>query len=193
LKVTCPLPLPEPPSVTVIHEAFDAAAHVHPAGALTPTRCDPPSAATDWLVESSAYVHGVTGVGGEGGVGGGVGGGAGAAAAAACVTLSVWPATVTVPVRASPAFCRTVKPALPLPVAEADVVSIQATLLAAVHAQAAELAVTATVSGPPAAAIVAGADPTVNRHTAASCATATCASLTPTVPLRGVGSALVAT
>ncbi len=55
------------------------------------------------------------------------------------------------------------------------------------------LAVTVTVSGPPAAETVASGDATVNRQTPASCATATWASLTLTIARRGVGSAFAAT
>jgi len=53
LYVTCPVPLPEPLLVTVIHDAFDTAAQVHPDAALTPTCSVPPSAATDCDVASS--------------------------------------------------------------------------------------------------------------------------------------------
>jgi hypothetical protein len=86
-----------------------------------------------------------------------------------------------------------VNAALPLPVPDAVVVSIHETLLAAVHAHAAALAVTASDSVPPAADIGPFADAIVNLHTPASCETTTCASLTPTIALRGVGSTLAAT
>ena len=131
---------------------------------------------------------------GADGVGVGVGGvGVGAVPVAACVTVTVCPATVTLPLRASPVFARTVKAALPLPVPDAVVVSIQGTPLVAVHPHPAALALTAIDSVPPVADIEALAEAIVNLHTAASCDTTTCASLTPTIALRGVGSALAAT
>jgi hypothetical protein len=138
-----------------------------------------------WLAELSAYAQGVDGFGGT--TGGGV------EAAAACVTVIVWPATVMAPIRASPAFCPTVKVAVPLPaVADCFVIPIQATLLAAVHVHAAALAVTVTVSGPPAAETVGSGEATVNRQTPGSCATTTCASLTSTIARRADGSAFAA-
>ena len=54
---------------------------------------------------------------------------------AACVTVTVWPATVTVPVREAPLLSATLNPAVPLPVTLLpDVSVIQLALLAAVHA-----------------------------------------------------------
>jgi hypothetical protein len=55
---------------------------------------------------------------------------------AACVTVTVWPATVTVPVReAPPLLSATLNPAVPLPVTLLpDVSVIQLALLVAVHA-----------------------------------------------------------
>jgi hypothetical protein len=83
--------------------------------------------------------------------------------------------------------------ALPLPAVADCAAVIQATPLAALHPHADALAATVTVSVPPAAETAALGNATVKRHGAASCATATCASLTPTIALRGAGSAFAAT
>jgi len=66
-----------------------------------------------------------------------------------CVTVTVWPATVTVPVReAPPLLSATLKPAVPLPVTGIpDASVIQPTLLAAVHAHVLPV-VTVTASAP---------------------------------------------
>jgi hypothetical protein len=64
VKPTAPLPLPAPPDVTVIHEAFDCALQAHPAGATTPVLVDPPAAGNDVLELESAYVHAGGGGGG---------------------------------------------------------------------------------------------------------------------------------
>jgi len=66
-----------------------------------------------------------------------------------CVTVTVWPATVTVPVReAPPLLSATLKPAVPLPVTLLpDVSVIQPALLAVVHAHVL-LVVALTVSVP---------------------------------------------
>ena len=58
------------------------------------------------------------------------------APAAACVTVSVWPAIVTVPVRALPVFADALIVTVPLPVPPlAPLNVIQLALLVEVHAQ----------------------------------------------------------
>jgi hypothetical protein len=80
------LPVPLAPDVTVIHVALLAAVQLHvPADAATPTLALPAAALGDAPVGDSVNEHG----------------------AAACVTVNVWPAIVTVPVRAAPAFAAT--------------------------------------------------------------------------------------
>jgi hypothetical protein len=65
--------------------------------------------------------------------------------------VNVWPAIVSVPLRAAPPFDATLNVTDPLPLPEAPFVNvIQASLAVAVHAQVAP-AVTATVPLPPAA------------------------------------------
>ncbi len=49
-KLTVPFPVPEPPLVTVIQSAFDAAVHVQLAPVVTLTEPLPPLFDTDWLV-----------------------------------------------------------------------------------------------------------------------------------------------
>jgi hypothetical protein len=82
VNATVPLPLPDAPLVIEIHEAFDAAVHAQPLPAVTATEPLPPLASTDWLLGAIAKLHG-----------GGT---------AACVTVSVSPAIVSVPLRAAP-------------------------------------------------------------------------------------------
>jgi len=58
------------------------------------------------------------------------------AATAACVTVNVWPATVSVPARCAPLFAAMLYPTTPFPLPVApDVTEIHGALLAAVHAQ----------------------------------------------------------
>ena len=65
--------------------------------------------------------------------------------------MNVWPATVSVPLRAAPLFAAAVNATVPLPLPEAPFVSmIQASFAVAVHAQPAP-AVTPTLPLPPAA------------------------------------------
>ena len=72
---------------------------------------------------------------------------------AACVTVNVWPATVTVPTRcARVVFAAAVNDAGPLPVPEAVPTVNQLALLTAVHAHALFDAVTVVDAAPPAAA-----------------------------------------
>jgi hypothetical protein len=73
----------------VIHAALLAAVHAHVAPAVTVTEPVPPAAAGEALVGAITYVQ--VGTGG----------------AAACVTVKVWPAIVTIPVRAAPVLAAT--------------------------------------------------------------------------------------
>jgi len=72
---------------------------------------------------------------------------------AACVTVNVWPATVTVPLRwLSVGFAAAVNEAGPLPVPDAVSTVSQLALLTAVQAHVASDAVTVVDAVPPAAA-----------------------------------------
>jgi hypothetical protein len=81
LSATLPSPDPLAPAVTVIQAALLTAVQVQPVGAVTETLLVPPAAVLDALVADSANVH-VTPL---------------------CVTVTVCPATVIVPVRDVPA------------------------------------------------------------------------------------------
>jgi hypothetical protein len=107
------LPLPLWPSVIVMKPAFDVAVQAHALGAVTLTECVPPSSSKLREDGSIAKVH-----------------------SPAWFTVSVWPPTDKVPVRAGPVFAATVKATepLPLPVAPAVIVS-HGSLLDAVHEQ----------------------------------------------------------
>jgi hypothetical protein len=69
------------------------------------------------------------------------------------LTVNVWPAIVSVPLRAAPLLADTVYGNDPLPVCDAPLspVTIHAAPLVADHAQSLALAVTVTDPGPPAA------------------------------------------
>jgi hypothetical protein len=129
VMLTVPLPVPEPPDVTVIQLTFGTAVHEQPALVVTALEPDQPLAGTVWLAGAIAKLHDV-----------------------ACVTVNVWPAIVNVPVRKTPGFTATVKLTVPLPVPEApDVTVIQLTLATAVHEHPVP-AVTALEPVPPPAA-----------------------------------------
>jgi len=70
------LPVPLPPELIVIHVALLAAVHPQPVPAVTPTLAAPPAAVALGFVGDTPKAH-----------------------AAACVTVTVCPATVIVPVR----------------------------------------------------------------------------------------------
>jgi hypothetical protein len=110
-----PLPSPLLPEVMVIQPALLTAVQSQPAPAVTVALPLPALAVTLWDVGFTAYVHGMP----------------------SCVTVSVLPAIVRVPVRgdvdALAAIAYVVVP-LPVPLAPAVIVSHPA-LLTAVHAQ----------------------------------------------------------
>lgn len=119
-------PEPEPPSVIVIHGTPLTAAHVHPADVPTETAPTPPSAGIVCEVGLSVNVQPLS-----------------------CVTVTVRPATVTIPVRAGPVLAAKVRSTAPLPDPPAlPAIAIHATVLAAVHAHDAA-AVTSTRAPPP--------------------------------------------
>jgi hypothetical protein len=115
VNATVPLPVPELPLLTVIHAALLAAVHVQPVPAVTPTDPLPPADVSDAEVVESVKVQG----------------------APACVTVTVFPAIVSVPEReVADVFAATVNATVPLPVPELPPLTvIQAVLLAAVHVQ----------------------------------------------------------
>ena len=101
LNATVPGPLPLAPLVTVIQLALDVADQLQLAPALTPTLLATPAAATAKLFDAIAYVHG-----------------------AAWVTVNVWPAMVSVPVRAAPVLAATLNATVPGPLPLAPLVTV---------------------------------------------------------------------
>lgn len=78
LYVTLPVPLPEAPDVTTIHEALLTAVHAQPAAFdVTVTVADPPAAVGELAVGEIDVLQTIP----------------------ACVTVNVWPPTVIVAVR----------------------------------------------------------------------------------------------
>jgi hypothetical protein len=108
--LTLPLPVPEAPPDTLSQLALGVAVHAQPLALVTPKDVVPASAPTDTVGGEIVYVQ----------AGDGEGDGAGAAA---CVTVTVWPAIVSVPVRALPEFSAALKliDALPRPL-DAEVI-----------------------------------------------------------------------
>jgi hypothetical protein len=94
VNVTEPPPVPVLPDVIVTHDTGLAAVQLQPPGVVTVTVPEPPDAATDTLVGVMANEQPGCGGGGSGG----------GNAAAAWLIVTVWPATVALPDRASPVF-----------------------------------------------------------------------------------------
>src|SRR5439155_7422077 len=135
--LTVPFPVPLAPAVIVIHAALLAAVHVQVVpDAVMLTLPVAPSAGTAALVAESVYVH---------------------APAPACVTVTVCPAIVSVPVRdAEPVFAAIELLTVPFPVPLAPaVIVIHAALLVAVHVQLVPDAVMLTLPVAPSAATAA--------------------------------------
>jgi hypothetical protein len=130
LKLVVPSPDPLAPDVMVSHPALLVAVQVQPVGMSTDVDPVPPVAETFWLVGVRVAEQ----------------------AAAACVTVNVFPAIVSVPVRCVPfGFALALKLVVPLPDPLApDVMVSQAALLVAVHPHPAP-AETATLPVPPVA------------------------------------------
>jgi len=121
--VTAPVPLPVLPFVTVSQLALLPAVHVQPLPAVTPIDPTLAVAASVSVVLDNAKLHDVP----------------------ACVTVAIWPPTVTVAVRElAPVFTVVEKETVPLPEPELPLVIVsQLAVLAAFQAQV-EPVVTAT-------------------------------------------------
>jgi len=115
---TVPLPVPLAPAVIDSHDALLVAVQVHPAAAVIVTGpVAPPPATTDRVVGFTEYEQ----------------------LFAPCVIVTVWPAIVSVPVRAGPLLAATAIVMLPFPVPLApEAIEIHETLLCAVHAHPAD-------------------------------------------------------
>src|SRR5256885_11865299 len=111
-----------------------------------------------------------------------------------CVTVTVCPATVSVPVRAAvPVFAATVYSTVPLAVRLAPPVTvIQLALLVALHAHPL-VVVTIVLPGPPAAPRLCAVDDNVKLHGTPLCVTVTVCPATVSVPVRAAVPAFAAT
>jgi hypothetical protein len=135
LNPTDPFPLPLAPEVTLIHDALLAAVHPHPLLVDTLTGLPAPAgASSDWLVGLIEYTHE-------------------AAGGAAWLTVKVWPATVSVPLRAAPVFAATLNSTEPGPLPLVpDVMLSHDALLLAVQLQPLVVEIVTGLPGPAAAA-----------------------------------------
>ena len=108
------MPVPLAPEVIVSHAALLVAVQSQPVEAVTESVFVPPPAGADWTSGMTLNEQDPAG----------------------CVTVNVWPATVRVPVRATPVvFAAAEKLTRPFPVPDAPVVIVsQLALLVAVHA-----------------------------------------------------------
>jgi hypothetical protein len=159
-RFTVPLPEPLAPDETVIHETLLFAVHAQPPPAVTVTAVFPPDAGSDRVSGAMANEQPLP-----------------------CVSVTLWPATVTEPDRPGP-----VSPAIesvtvpePLPLAP-DVIVIHGCALDAVHAQP-EAAVTFTVRVPPAGSMVCVKGATSNEQPG-DCVTVTNVPAMVSVPVR---------
>ena len=126
--VTLTLPLPVLPDPTVNHAALLVVLHAHVLPVVTATATLSPPAGDVRLVGAIVNVHGVP----------------------ACVTLNVWPAIVTDPVRcAVPVFAATVTLTVPLPVLPDPTVN-HAALLVVLHAHVLTVVTATATLSPPA-------------------------------------------
>jgi hypothetical protein len=136
LKLTLPSPDPGEPPVTAIHGALLTAVHGHAPGADTETAPGPPPAGTVADAAPSVIVQ-----------------------PESWLTVTVRPATSSVPLRAGPELAEVVTsmPPLPLPAAGADTIVIHPAADAAFHAHDGAPR-TSMWAGPPAAgaAIISG-------------------------------------
>jgi hypothetical protein len=129
VKLTVPPPLPLAGLTLVIQVALLAAVHMQPAAPLTVVEPDPPVPPKFALAGAIDVMH-----------------------PPSCVTVSVWPAIVKVPVRCGPVLACTVNVTGPAPVPLAGLtLVIHDVPLAAVHEQP-EAALTVVDPDPPALA-----------------------------------------
>ena len=128
VKPTLPSPVPLAPLAIEIHDAPLLAVQLQPVPAATDAVDESPVAGDVRLVGVTEYEH----------------------AAAVCVTVKLWPAIVSVPVRCDPAvFCATLYPTVPLPDPLAPpVMVIHDAPLVAVHAHPATVLTLAVADSP---------------------------------------------
>jgi hypothetical protein len=128
--LTVPLPVPLPPEPTLNHAALLVVLQAQVLPAVTATATDSPAAGDVRVVGEMPNVQGRP----------------------SCVTVKVWPAMVTVPVRCAVlVFAATITPTVPLPVPVApEPIVNQAALLVVLQAQVLPV-VTPIATGSPAA------------------------------------------
>jgi hypothetical protein len=170
-SVTVPEPVPEPPPVTVIHPALLVEVHEQPAAAVTATDAVPALSESRSALVESVYPHD----------------------APAWVTVTTWPATVSVPVRGLvDGLAVTEKPTAPEPLVVLPLVTvIHAVLLAAVHVHPDE-AVTATDPPPAVDATAIAPVASVKVQDVPACVTLTVCPAIEIASVRGLVSVLAA-
>jgi hypothetical protein len=170
--VTVPLPVSEPPLATVTQLTLLFAVHEHTDDVVTLIAVPlPPAAPTDTVVGETANAH----------------------AAAACVTVTVRPATASVPVRSGPVLLEALKETDPSPEPFApDVTVSHDELLVAVHVHPVS-AVTVILPFPPEVWKFCSVGATSKRHAAASCRICARTPLTRTSPCLATAAGLAAT
>ena len=163
LNVTVALPEPEAPPVTLSHAALLAAVHEHPAAVVTAVVEAPPAEVSVREVGETPKVQLIP----------------------FCVTVTVCPATVSVPVRwAVDVFAVALKVTVPLPLPLAPPLMVsQAALLVAAHVQPLA-AVTAVVDEPAAEVNVDEVGDTPKVQLIPLCVTVTAWPATVSVPSR---------
>jgi hypothetical protein len=108
---TDPLPVPDEGGAIASQSALATALHAHPAAVITFTFSKLPLASTVRLVGAIPYAHVIVG-------------------GAACDTVNVWPAIVSVPVRAAlVVFAAALKPTVPLPVPDVGAITVSQSAL----------------------------------------------------------------
>jgi hypothetical protein len=168
-----PLPVPLAPEVTVIHDALLVADREQPRVPVTDTLTLPPPAGTLVPVGDRLKLQGT----------------------AFCVTVKVWPAMITVPVREVPAvLAATLRPTVPLPVPLApEVTVIHDALLVADRAQPVVPLTETLTPPPPAATVVLVGDSPNAPQAAAAWMTVKVLPAMVSVPVRDVPAVLAAT
>ena len=167
---TVPFPVPLPPLVTVIQDALLAPVQAQPVVVVTAVVNDPPAAAAVCAFGEIVKLQ-----------------------IPLCVTVSVCPAIVSVPVRGLVAvFAPTEYATVPFPVPLSPLVTvIQDALLTPVHAQPV-VVVTAVVNDPPPAAAGCAVDERVKLHVPLCVTVSVCPAIV-SVPVRGVDAVRAAT
>ena len=172
-KATVPFPLPLAPEVRVNQESLLIAVHAQPVVVVTPALLELAVAAGFNEVGDTVNVQGT--------------------GAPACVTVTVWPATVSVPVRGDVAVLAAMaKPTVPFPLPLApDVMLSQEALLVAVHVHPVA-AVTLLLLELALAPGLSDVGETVYVQATPACVTVTVWPATVSVPVRGEVAVLAA-